>query len=207
MPPKEMIEKWQMDLQEPMSDPAADWDFVEGDSGVQPDDDPEEQPKQITDNLYTDFIVCTPAYDWLLDSLRKRPYLMPTDSTHNPSIRKTILSLLRSNHKVSRKAPSETYQMAFLLAWDPLDFTQEQGYVEAAEEVIKYAITLTGSMYQAQAMPCGQYLSHMWPSSGSVVLQMLQDALREPGAIVQGEPLAFQYCLSAKALAHIGQPI
>ncbi|KAK5422308.1 hypothetical protein LTR06_000565 [Exophiala xenobiotica] len=185
MPPKEMIEKWQMDLQEPMSDPAADWDFVEDDSGVQPDDDPEEQPKQITDNLYTDFIVCTPAYDWLLDSLRKRPYLMPTDSTHNSSIRKTILSLLRSNHKVSRKAPSETYQMAFLLAWDPLHFTQEQGYVEAAEEVIKYAITLTGSMSQAQAMPCGQYLSHMWPSSGSVVLQMLQDALREPGAIVQ----------------------
>ncbi|KAK5304361.1 hypothetical protein LTR99_004817 [Exophiala xenobiotica] len=204
MPPKGLIENWRMGFQEPMDDSAADWGVFEDDPGVQLDDDLEERPEQIPDNLYTDFVVCTPAYDWLLDSLRKRLYLTPTDSTRNRSIRETILSSLVSTRKVSRKTAAETYQMTFSLAWDPLHFTQEQGYTEAVEEVIEYAITLTGNMSQAQAMPCGQYLSQVWPSSGSVVLQMLQNALREPEVIVQGEPLALQCFPSAKALAHIG---
>ncbi|KAK5224482.1 hypothetical protein LTR72_004263 [Exophiala xenobiotica] len=185
MPPKGLIENWRMGFQEPMDDSAADWGVFEDDPGVQLDDDLEERPEQIPDNLYTDFVVCTPAYDWLLDSLRKRLYLTPTDSTRNRSIRETILSSLVSTRKVSRKTAAETYQMTFSLAWDPLHFTQEQGYTEAVEEVIEYAITLTGNMSQAQAMPCGQYLSQVWPSSGSVVLQMLQNALREPEVIVQ----------------------
>jgi hypothetical protein len=96
--------------------------------------------------------------------------------------------------------------MAFSLAWDPLHFTQEQGYTEAAEEVIKYAITLTGNMSQAQVMPCGQYLSQVWPSSGSVVLQMVQDALREPGVIVQGKALVLPCFLLVDAYAYLVQP-
>ncbi|KAK5242971.1 hypothetical protein LTR20_007208 [Exophiala xenobiotica] len=170
-----------------MDDPTADTGFAEDDPVVQLADDPDDQPEQNPYSLYAELIAQTSAHDWLLDSLRKQPYLTPTDSTRNRSIKETILSFLRSNHKVSKKAPPETYQMEFSLMWDPLHFTQEQGYTEKAEEVIKYAITLTGNMSQAQAMPCGQYLSQMWPSSGPAVLQMVQDALREPGAIVQAK--------------------
>ncbi|KAK5213936.1 hypothetical protein LTR41_000128 [Exophiala xenobiotica] len=153
-----------------MDDPTADTGFAEDDPVVQLADDPDDQPEQNPYSLYAELIAQTSAHDWLLDSLRKQPYLTPTDSTRNP-----------------RRHPPETYQMEFSLMWDPLHFTQEQGYTEKAEEVIKYAITLTGNMSQAQAMPCGQYLSQMWPSSGPAVLQMVQDALREPGAIVQAK--------------------
>ena len=114
------------------------------------------------------------------------------------------MSSLASTHKISRKSPAETYQMAFFLAWDPLHFIQEQGYTEESKEVVKYAITLTGDMSQAQAMPCGQYLSQTWPSSGSVMLELVQNALSEPGVASQGKLFTLQVFWSATAHTYLG---
>jgi hypothetical protein len=78
-----------------------------------------------------------------------------------------------------------TYTTTFQLAWDLDSFFKEQLYHGELDEVLDRVITLTGSLEDAQAMICGQYLSQTWPSNGQSVLDLLKVVLRKtPGNVV-----------------------
>lgn len=144
----------------------------------------EEEQESAMPELYAyqDFIFKSPAYEWLLATLRKEFLLAPAKPNSMEAIRREILHSLPSSHKVSRKKSPQAYKVAFRIKWDPLAFVKEQGYGEEPCEAVKTAITLTGSAGDAQALTCGQYLRQTWPLSGEHTIRLLKDVVRSgPG--------------------------
>ncbi|KAN0073022.1 hypothetical protein V8E54_009136 [Elaphomyces granulatus] len=130
---------------------------------------------------YRDFILNSPAYKWLLASLRKETLLAQANPNSMLAIRQDIINSLPTSHRISRKAPPEAYKITFDISWDPLAFFREQSYGEKPEKVVEKVITLTGSARDAQALTCGQYLCQTWPSAGECVIRLVKD-------VVQGGP-------------------
>jgi hypothetical protein len=124
------------------------------------EEEQEEQEESAIPELhaYQDFISKSPAYEWLLATLRKEFLLAPAEPNSMEAVRREILHSLPSSHKVSRKKPPQACKVTFKIKWDPLAFVKEQDYGEEPGEAVKTAITLTGSAGDAQALTCGQYL-------------------------------------------------
>lgn len=130
---------------------------------------------------YRNFIFETPAYEWLLASLRREFHLLAEPNLMR-AIRQEIIRVLPRSRKVSRMKSTEIYKVTFQVAWDPLTFIKEQGYKEEPDEAISLAITLTGSVKDAQALTCAQYLCQTWPISGNHIILLVQEVIRgEPG--------------------------
>lgn len=138
------------------------------------EDDIESRP----DNSYLDFILKTPAYEWLVATLQREVTLKRTTPDLMENIGRKILSALPSDDKVSRKIPSREYKARFELDWNPLSFVKEQQYTEAAHEALNRAITLTGCANDAQALTTGDYLSQTWPATGNCVMELVSDVVR-----------------------------
>jgi hypothetical protein len=153
--------------------------------------DPDENEDALEDALeddkstpdvgpYRDFIVKTPAYSWLVANVQREATLTRQTPDIMEDIRKEILCSLPSFYKVSRRAPSREYKATFKLDWDPLSFVKEQQYAESPDEALERAITLTGSVSNAQAVTTGEYLSQTWPASGRHVMRLVADIVRKP---------------------------
>jgi hypothetical protein len=136
-----------------------------------------------------EFILQTPAYKWLVATLKREttmmrgsPDLMEQIGAH---IRKELLSY---GEEVSRKASSPDYKATFELLWNPLQYVKDQKYDESLEEVLDGAITLTGTVDDAQALTALEYLCQVWPVSGIYVMQLITDvACNVPEHFATGE--------------------
>jgi hypothetical protein len=151
---------------------------------------------------YRDFILETPAYKWLVASLRSEATLARGNPDLMESIRETIFSALPSSQKISRKEPSQAYKATFELDWDPLHFVREQQYTESPEEALERAITLTGRSSNAQALTTKVYLCQTWPTTGKQVMRLVNDVVRRPeGHIVNCEYMPCFRCFNVDSLA------
>lgn len=148
-------------------DPDENDDALEDDTKSTPDAGP-----------YRDFIVKTPAYSWLVTSVQREATLTRATPDIMEDIREKILRSWPSFYKVSRRASSQEYKATFELDWDPLSFVKEQQYAESPDEALERAITLTGSVNNAQAMTTGEYLSQTWPATGKHVMRLVTDVVR-----------------------------
>jgi len=139
-------------------------------------DQGEDEPLELEPNLteLKDFIVKSPAYNWLLGTLQRESEMDRATPDVMADIRATILGALPSLHKVSRRAPSKGYQATFELLWNPLLFVDEQRYTETPREALERAITLTGSTDDAQAATTGSYLGQTWPSNGNEMMEFVK---------------------------------
>lgn len=95
------------------------------------------------------------------------------------AIRKEISSSFPSLRFVSRKQPAQSYQATFRIQWNPHAFIEDESYKEDVEHVVETAITLTGSLTDAQALTCGQYLHQTWPTSGKNILQLVKSVVAD----------------------------
>jgi hypothetical protein len=127
---------------------------------------------------YKEFISKTPAYEWLLQSIRRELILNVAEENVQANIRQTILYCLSISHRVSRKESPATHRMTFTLEWDPCSFFQEQEYSESAEGAVGRVITITGSDNDAQAATTAQYLRQTWPSTGIHLLGLVKKVVR-----------------------------
>jgi hypothetical protein len=131
---------------------------------------------------YRKLLLKSPAYRWLITSLRREALLIAAETNLMESIREKLISLLSASHIMTRTQSAEAYKITYRVNWNPLAFFKEQGYKEDPGDVIETAITLTGSTRDAQALVCARYLSQTWPFTGEYVIRLLQKMLRdEPG--------------------------
>lgn len=148
-----------------------------------PDQDEEEDGETNAFDLsaHRDLISASPAYRWLLVTLR-RESLLAVEFSNNAmeDIRQTILSSLKVSQKISRSRSAEAFRATFLINWDPIAFLKEQLYGEDLGEAIEKVITLTGSAKNAQALTTLQYLRQTWPITGEYILQLVKGVLKEP---------------------------
>jgi hypothetical protein len=131
-------------------------------------------------SAHRDLISASPAYRWLLATLRRESLLEVESSNSMEDVKQTILSSLKASQKISRSRSAEAFRATFLVNWDPIAFLKEQLYKEDLEEAIEKVITLTGSAKNAQALTTLQYLRQTWPITGEHVLQLVKNVLREP---------------------------
>lgn len=127
---------------------------------------------------YRRLVVGDPAYGSLLANVRRECILAPQEPNLMEMIKNRILSHLRLSPKVSRHRPAKSCQMTFVVEWDPIAFLLSQNYLEKPEDAIEKVITVTGSVTDAQALTCRQYLCQTWPSTGTEIMQVIKDVLR-----------------------------
>lgn len=138
---------------------------------------------------YRDYILKSPAYRWLIGSLRRESILKratPVDVMSR--IGADILAALPAPRSVSRGVSSQRYKATLELRWDALLFLEEQSYTEPAETALRRAITITGSADDAQAATTRDYLVQTWPNGGTI-MQLIEDVTRSG----QNSPVSCMY--------------
>ncbi|KAI9148359.1 Pyriculol/pyriculariol biosynthesis cluster transcription factor [Paramyrothecium foliicola] len=152
------------------------------------------------------------AYKWLLSSLNKQssaywaafhPNIMVND------IRDKILQKLPTG-TISRQRPPRTFQVQFLIAWDPIQrrFREEQYKARAnlGPLVLADLITLTGSPEdELQAATVGEYFRQTWPEGEIDLLGSIQALLSqnsyEPSRSTNAANLDGHFCLDGPHLS------
>jgi len=121
----------------------------------------------------------------LVSRLERRVRLaIPAETDGMVAIRQRILSRLRQKQHVSRHSESETFQMVFSAAWDPIAFLRDQFEGSwSLGELLGRVITVTGSMEDAQALPCSEYLSQTWPTTGPHILAAVTSSMQTNSSI------------------------
>ncbi|KAF3258160.1 hypothetical protein TWF217_005852 [Orbilia oligospora] len=128
--------------------------------------------------VYRDFILKTPAFEWLVGVLRREITLLtPAEPNYMEITKRSVSECLPSSHRISKNRSAEAFNTIFLTGWKPLTFVKEQEYELKPSEAIERAVTLTGSAEDAQALTCVEYLCQTWPSTGKYIIELVRDVI------------------------------
>ncbi|KAJ8133149.1 hypothetical protein O1611_g470 [Lasiodiplodia mahajangana] len=127
---------------------------------------------------YKRIIIEDPAYTWMLARIRRDIILEAADYDIVGQIEGRIRRLFaRQIGYDSRMKIPEPIRVTFTVDWDIIGFLRQQKYSVPPTEAIATAVTLTGTLAHAQALPCWQYMAQMWPLTGSQILKLIQETL------------------------------
>lgn len=155
--------------------------------GSDHNDDTEDDVEIPEPTPYRDYVLKSPALDWLISTLLTEISLTRQRVDVMRTIKNQILSTLPSLHEVSRKKSSKEYRATFEIDWDPLSFVKDQKYQESPDQAIERSITLTGSEGDAQALTTGQYLAQTWPASGAKLMGIVAEVMRNTDHYASGK--------------------
>ncbi|KAL3488028.1 hypothetical protein BJX62DRAFT_182958 [Aspergillus germanicus] len=125
-------------------------------------------------SVYCDFIIDSPAYKWLLGDIQKILCLsLPQDKSGG--IGQAIIEYLPRS---KWSGTPQRHSMMFTAKWDPRLFLREREYPDDPENALERALTITGSITDAQAATTTQYMKQTWPSTGHHFLRIMQDFVR-----------------------------
>jgi hypothetical protein len=181
---KDAIDRFMKDAEEYDDVPEQQFDA----EAVNLEQDQKQQDNSPEKGMIFDFILQTPAYKRLVATLKRETTLIRASPDLMEQIGAQIRGVLSYGEEVSRKASSPEYKATFELLWSPLQYVKDQKYDESPEEVLKGAITLTGTVDDAQALTALEYLCQVWPASGIHVMQLITDvACNVPERFATGE--------------------
>lgn len=144
-------------------------------------------------HMYSELIRGTSAYQWLLNAMRQELTLMTHEEHIRDAIREEITRALPPIPESSTKKQIRGVKLLYLVRWDPATFISEQEYGEDPHIALERAITLTGTLTNAQALPCVQYMHQTWPMTGERTLRLIQRLLdSRQGVRTQGLSLSLQ---------------
>lgn len=132
----------------------------------------------------------TSAYHWLLSAIRKELTLVVEQEEILGNIHKEVGRILPPISKISTRRQADAVKVLYVLLWDPTTFISEQEYSEERTMAMERAITLTGTLRSAQALPCLQYMRQTWPTNGEQILRLIQKLMDSKcGNIIRGAVL------------------
>lgn len=146
---------------------------------LKPPEEEEEQPSLPDKRGYRDAVFNSVAYSWLTAALVKTLTMAPVEEDDIcASFREKIQDSLGRTRSVSSRSPSKRHAMAFIVDWDPELFLREQFPDEPdMGRLFRQVLTFTGSVTDAQVLPCAEYMLQTWPTTGPTILEVLEDAL------------------------------
>lgn len=150
------------------------------------DEEPEEKKGRVNGRemrtrglkSYRGLLADNPAFQSLLANVERECLLASQQPNAMEMTKRSILDFLSQQLSPSRYRSAEDCNMTFRIEWDPKVFIRYQKYSERPEDAIEKAITVTGSITDAQALTCRQYLCQTWPSTGLDILQLVKDIVR-----------------------------
>ncbi|KAK4095834.1 hypothetical protein N658DRAFT_437414 [Parathielavia hyrcaniae] len=145
---------------------------------------PEDDEIHLPDrHQYRQVIFESAAYNALVARLERQALLTTlTEADAMMTIRHGIVQRLQrrqdySRH-ISRHTEAATFEMGLHVGWRPLTFLNDQyDTSKSPGKLIQRVITLTGSMNDAQALPCSEYMSQTWPTTGPHILAAVVELL------------------------------
>lgn len=125
---------------------------------------------------YSELLQQFPAYRWLVGCARK---ILTLDTLGENMIQDIARAfplgfLLR---KADCILPLTLLDVDFILDWDPRLFLRVQEYAGNSANIFDHVITLTGSLDNAQALTCAQYMRQTWPESSDCVISLFHKLL------------------------------
>lgn len=127
---------------------------------------------------FRELVSRTSAYSWLLDFMRRKLDLLSHEGDILNSIRNEINRSFPPAHGNSARRQPDEVTSLFRVNWNLAAFIVEQEYSGDNIVAMEDAITLTGSLTNAQALSCLQYLRQTWPLSGEHTFRLLQQLMR-----------------------------
>jgi len=120
------------------------------------------------------------AYRWLVACLIQKLTLEVVNGNLDvrSRIHQDIYDVFEHSRYVGEQKASERCQMYFATDWNPTEFLTEQfGSQCDIGRLLGESLTLTGTATDAQILPCSEYLSQTWPTTGPKFLELLKKAL------------------------------
>jgi len=130
-------------------------------------------------SLYRSLIFDSPAYEWLLSSLRNEMLLSSGNAEAvdgNESLTIRIAKNLPTG-VVSKRQPPIVYDIRYETAWDVAQFISSSVLKDAIDVALASNITIVSNSDHFQAIPCLDYLRQTWPSSGESIMRLLQNVV------------------------------
>ncbi|KAF5546074.1 pfs domain-containing protein [Fusarium phyllophilum] len=159
----------------------------------------EEQPSPLDRKVYRETVFKSFAFKWLVDDLVKSMMLQTIEEDAGVRLRQDISRHLGNDQYISKRRASKRYKVMFSANWSPAAYLREQ-FEEPYDlgRLLGETITLTGSITDAQALPCAEYLKQTWPNSGLILLDLLRFSL------VSGKPVSDRLAWSCSTLFVFG---
>lgn len=126
---------------------------------------------------YRKLICNDPGYIWLLNCLKRDLRLSRAEEDTMHSLGSQIIQASRSAQRISRRKSSTGCKVKFIVGWDAFAFLADQEIDAKDPQSIVNIITVTGSCRDAQALGCREYLAQTWPSTGALLVELVQQAL------------------------------
>lgn len=125
---------------------------------------------------YSELLEQFPAYRWLVGCARN----ILTLDTLGVNVMQDIARAFPLEYPSSKTdcgLPLTLHDADFILDWDPRLFPRVQEYAGNPVNIFDHIITLTGSLDNAQALTCVQYMRQTWPESSDCVIGLLHKLL------------------------------
>ena len=165
-------------------------------------DHEDDESEPVDTVAYRKLIFSSPAYGWLVATLRKEFYLLHSENDTMARIRADVVKHIPATQRISRKKPLETHKARFHANWNLVQYFTEQGYGVPIDEALPHALTLTAVSYDlSQCLPCLSYLSQTWPFTGRLFMKFLSSVLRNPSEVVSCKEI---YLVSNQSLYSAG---
>lgn len=143
----------------------------------------EEQEEESTGNpmilQYSQTILSSQAYDWLIASILKQSsYQWDTSypQTMFDHIQKPILQSLPKGI-ISRKKCPDKHRVAFWLPWHPIRLRIEEEAIEKSSTISNFVALVGSSVDQIQAITIKRYIEQTWVSGGVEILDAIQQVV------------------------------
>ncbi len=117
-----------------------------------------------------DFLLAGEEYQMLVQKLRLAAELTPRQGTVIESVRNAVLEVFPDG---AASTVYHRFTAEVFMDWSFEGFMSDQ-YGKEDRPSLCDAITITGSIVDAQAMTCGSYCSQTWPWLGLGVLQAIE---------------------------------
>jgi len=109
------------------------------------------------------------------------------------SIRQKLVQAVFNNARLAKVSQPGLMNMTYRCSWQVLHVLQNE---HESKQPLSNIITLSGTLENAQAVTCGEYITPTWPNAGPFLLQVIGDALKT----AQNSPLEYKkpVCVSAQ---------
>ena len=143
-------------------------------------DSVEERPSVMDEGGFRELVFNSVAYRWLVAGLVQKLILEVVDVNLDVGSRfhQDVYNFFEDSRRISKHTLPKQYQMTFIVDWNPTAFLHEQfGSQCDIGRLLGETLTLTGTLTDAQILPCSEYLTQTWPTTGPAFLDLLKKAL------------------------------
>ncbi|RGP77969.1 pfs domain [Fusarium longipes] len=130
--------------------------------------------------LYRKIAFSSVAYKWLLADLMKELSLKLVDDAKNICglVQSKVYQYFGQSWSRSTQEAASKNEMTFVATWNPAEFFRQQ-FEDHSDfgRLLSETLTITGATTDAQILPCSDYLTQTWPTTGAALLDLIKRAL------------------------------